>query len=173
MTAEAPPQPLYLADANILAFTRKYRGSLAHLIGCAPDAVALPLMAWMECVGPIRANRALVADYGQWVAGAQVIASTPDRITAARAWADRYAGHGATFEDMLIARSAVDEGRILVSTNWRDFHLLPGLTFVDARVLYQGSPVPNVLALAEAVTCPVLPPPTCCANLVRQGILSR
>ena len=36
--------------------------------------------------------------------------------------------------DALIAAGAIRSGRVLITRNWKDFHYVAGLEFVDARV---------------------------------------
>jgi hypothetical protein len=87
---------------------------------------------------------------------------------------ERYRPHGAHTADMLIAAAALAQDRILISTNWADFHFVDGLWLLDARYLHAPPPTAPILARAPPPhRGPVLPAPRCCRGLVDAGVLPR
>ena len=99
--------------------------------------------------------------------GLTVVLETDAIVELADELFDRFALHDDAPEaaDALIAAAALITGRTLVTENWRDFHFIDGLAFVDIRKVTSAD-VP-VLASRLAQTGGPVPGAGCCRRLLR------
>lgn len=65
----AEPPDDYLPDANILSIARSLQLRLPDLIGCAPEKIAVPLVAVDECLITTSPAHPRRAEYLQLVTG--------------------------------------------------------------------------------------------------------
>ena len=80
---------------------------------------------------------------------------------------DRFVDHDEAPEaaDALIAAAALVTGRTLITENWRDFHFIDGLSFVDIRKITAGD-LP-VLGSRSLQTGGPVAGAGCCRKLIR------
>jgi predicted nucleic acid-binding protein len=168
---EAPDR--YLADANIVSYARVLRFGLPDLVGCPAQRVGVPSVALDECLATTPPTHPRRNEYLRVVQDVAVLYTADVRtVQLATEMLTRYARHGAALPDMLVAAVALQYGYTLISTNWRDFHVVRGLWLIDARYLETPTRGPAILErAAPPVRGPVLPPPRCCKGLVNAGVL--
>lgn len=115
----ADPLRRFALDANILSIARSLRLSLAALVGCLSDQLAIPLSAIDECLITTSPTHPRRAEYLQLITGLPILDTAASSVvTRATAMVDRYARHGASYADMLIAAASLEHSCTLVSANW-------------------------------------------------------
>ena len=105
-----------------------------------------------------------------WLAlidGVTVVDETDDILDLADDLFDRFVHHDDPPEaaDALIAAAALVTGRTLITENWRDFHFIDDLSFVDIRKITTGD-LP-VLASRSVQTGGPVAGAGCCRKLLR------
>jgi predicted nucleic acid-binding protein len=99
--------------------------------------------------------------------GSTVIVETDAILDLADDLFDRFVHHDDALEaaDALIAAAALVTGRTLITENWRDFHFIDDLPFVDIRRIATGD-LP-VLASRSVQTGGPVAGAGCCRKLIR------
>jgi len=103
--------------------------------------------------------------------GVEIVKETDPIIDLADDLFERFEGHDDAPEaaDALVAAAAIVTGRTLVTENWRDFHFIDGLAFVDIRRV-TGADLP-VLASRPIQTGGPVVGAGCCRRLLRSRAL--
>lgn len=99
--------------------------------------------------------------------GIPVVVEADEIVNLADDLFDRYEHHGDAPEaaDALIAAAALVGGRTLITENWRDFHFIDELSFVDIRGI-TAADLP-VLASRPVQTGGPVAGAGCCRKLIR------
>ena len=127
-----------LIDTNVFVWIRDRDLDPFEYVGSADLAISDTIAA--ELQGPLPADHPIVL--ANWALvrrlGGRLVDDTDvetghlgEEIEA------RYKRHDPPSDDpadALIAAAAIRSGRVLITRNWRDFHYVAGLEFVDARV---------------------------------------
>ena len=127
-----------LIDTNVFIWIRDHDLDPFEYVGSADLAISDTIAT--ELQGPLPADHPIVL--ANWALarrmGGQVVDDTD--VEAGRLGeeiAARYKRHDPPSDDpadALIAAAAIRSGRVLITRNWKDFHYVTGLEFVDARV---------------------------------------
>lgn len=98
--------------------------------------------------------------------GIPVVVEADDIVNLGADLFDRFEHHDDAPEaaDALIAAAALVSGRTLITENWRDFHFIDGLSFVDIRGTTSGD-LP-VLASRPVQTGGPVAGAGCCRKLI-------
>jgi tRNA(fMet)-specific endonuclease VapC len=116
-------------DAEVLGKAHKYLGEHGRL--------AFSAITFYEVVRGMQANRATKqkANFLQLAANSEVVpVSLPILLHAADLWATAHAGgHPRNDADLIIAATALEVGRVLVTGNTAHFAWIPGLQIQDWR----------------------------------------
>ena len=116
-------------DAQVAANARVYLSQHGRL--------AFSTMSYYEILRGIQANRAtrLMQSFQQTAAGADLLPiSVPVLERAAQLWVSANAGgHPRGDADLIIAATALEVGRVLVTGNTQHFSWIPGLRIEDWR----------------------------------------
>ena len=99
--------------------------------------------------------------------GPTLVVETDDIVDLADDLFDRFQDHDDAPEaaDALIAAAALVTGRTLITENWRDFHFIDDLSFVDIRKITTGD-LPVVASRSVQTGGPVAGA-GCCRKLIR------
>jgi len=127
-----------LIDTNVFIWIRDRDLDPFKYVGSADLAISDTIAT--ELQGPLPADHPIVL--ANWALarrmGGQVVDDTDvETGRLAEEIEARYQRHDPPPDDpadALIAAAAIRSGRVLITRNWKDFHYVAGLEFVDARV---------------------------------------
>lgn len=127
----------FLLDTNVVIWIRDNKLDPYRYVGS--DDLAISDTVAAELQGPlpddhprVQENWALLRAMG----GTVVDDTTPEALTMALRIVREYQRHEPPADDpadALIAAAAIDSGRVLVTRNWKHFHFVRGLRYLDAR----------------------------------------
>ena len=136
-----------LIDTNVFIWIRDRDLDPFEYVGSADLAISDTIAA--ELQGPLPADHPIVL--ANWLLarrmGGQIVDDTD--VETGRLGEDiqtRYRLHDPPSDDpadALIAAVAILSGRVLITRNWKNFHYVSGLEFVDARVPVSGDILAN------------------------------
>ena len=131
------PQPC-LIDTNVLVWIRDNDLDPFAYVGSTDLAISDTIAT--ELQGPLPADHPIVLANWQLARriGGTIVDDTDEKSgRLGQEIQARYTLHDPPSDDpadALIAAAAILSGRVLVTRNWKNFHYVSGLEFVDARV---------------------------------------
>ena len=136
-----------LIDTNVFVWIRDHDLDAFDYVGSSDLAISDTIAA--ELQGPLPADHPIVLANWQLARrmGGLIIDDTD--VETGRLGEDiqaRYRLHDPPSDDpadALIAAAAILSGRVLITRNWKNFHYVSGLEFVDARIPLSGDILAN------------------------------